>query len=372
MLTVAHVITDLKVGGAQMMLYKLLSRIDRSEFRSAVVAISSGGSLTDSFREVADVATIDYDRRGLPLASLVRLGRTLRRIRPDVVQTWMFHADLLGGVAARLATRAPVLWNIRTSALGDSRRSTRLGLRALAASSRVIPFEIVSCSVRARDVLVHAGYDARRFVIVPNGFDTERFRPRPEARAEVRRELGLGDGVRLIGLIARWHPIKDHAMFIRAAARIAAARADTFFLLCGDEVDDTNPALRALLDRSGFADRFRLLGRRDDTPRLDAALDVACSSSSTVEAFSNAIGEAMACGVPCVVTDVGDSAMIVDDTGPGDDATFADGCLALLANDDDRARRGAKARQRIEENFELARVVRMYEDLYRRVARGER
>lgn len=377
MVNVVHVITDLKVGGAQVMLHKLLSHVDRSEFRSSVISISSGGGLVDSFRSVSDVASVDFDRRGLPLMPLLRLARLLRERRPDVVQTWMYHADLLGGVAARLATSAPVLWNIRSSALGDSKRSMRVALRLLAAMSRAVPFEIVSCSVRARDVLIDIGYDRGRFVVIPNGFDVDAFQPRPEARDEVRRELGIPPEARLLGLVARWHPMKDHAMFIRAATRIAAAQDDVFFLLCGDDIDSDNAALCSIVAATGIADRFRLLGRRADVPRLTAALDIACSSSSILEGFSNAVGEAMACAVPCVATDVGDSAFLIADTGrvvaPGDDAAFAAQCLSLLSlSPEVRMRLGMSARARIEKHFEIGVVTRMYEELYRRAARRER
>lgn len=374
MLTVAHVITDLKVGGAQKMLLRLLSRIDRNEFRSAVISLFPGGALAESFRDVADVSDAGYER-GLPFASILRVARTLRRIKPDVVQTWMFHADLMGGVAARLGTRAPVLWNIRSSGLGDDSRSTRMGLRALAGLSRVVPAGIVSCSSRGRDVLVDAGYDARRFVIVPNGFETEVFKPDPQARTEIRRELSLSSDAVLIGLVARWHPVKDHAMFIRAAKRIAGARADVHFVLCGDDIHESNEALRAKVEETGCRERFHLLGRRDDTPRVTAALDVACSTSAA-EAFSNSVGEAMACGVPCVVTDVGDSVMIIGDTGravpSGDDQAFAGSCLNLLNDEEMRANLGRRARSRIEHHFDVSSITRMYEDLYRRVAQDRR
>ncbi len=377
MLNVVHIITTLETGGAQMMLLKLLQRMDRNEFTSDVVSLGPPGALTNSVAAVSRRVESMNIRPGMDaLGAISRLGRYLRQIRPDVVQTWLYHADLLGGIAARLATTAPVLWNIRTSSLGEPSVTNRIVFRLMAGLSRIVPFEIVSCSLRARDTLIDLGYDRGRFVIVPNGFDVSAFKPDPAARIGVRRELGIPDAALLVGLVARWHPVKDHATFVRAAKRIVSSRADAYFLLCGDEVTSDNVALREMVNETGAADRFRLLGRRVDVARLTAALDAACSSSSS-EAFSNSIGEAMASGVPVVATDVGDSATLVADTGlvvgPRDEAALAGAILSLLLLPPERrADLGTRARQRIEGNFEIGVVARRYQDLYRRVARRER
>jgi glycosyltransferase involved in cell wall biosynthesis len=204
--------------------------------------------------------------------------------------------------------------------------------------------------------------------LIPNGFDPESFRPDPAARLAVRRELGLTEDAVIIGLVARWDPLKGHSTFVEAASLLAREYDHIYFVLIGRGMEWDTRGLAALVNAAGLQDRVMLLGERDDMPRLNAAFDIACSSSIT-EGFPNAIGEAMACGVPCVVTDVGDAAAIVGDTGravpAGDAIAFAMACKELITlGPDGRRDLGRKGRARVTEKYELKAVVKMYEDLY--------
>jgi glycosyltransferase involved in cell wall biosynthesis len=204
--------------------------------------------------------------------------------------------------------------------------------------------------------------------LIPNGFDAESFRPDYSARLAVRRELGLTEDALIIGLVARWDPLKDHATFVDAASFLAREYDNIYFVLIGRGIEWDTLGLAALVRAAGLQDRMILLGERDDMPRLNAAFDVACSSSLT-EGFPNTIGEAMACGVPCVVTDVGDAAAIVGNTGlavpAGDAVAFAKACKELIALGP-KARRefGRKGRERIINKYALPTIVKQYEDLY--------
>lgn len=373
---VVHVITGLGVGGAEVMLARLLSGMNRDRFRSSVVSLTELGAIGEEIRhEGIPVHTLGM-RPGLPdPGALARLIRLLQRERPDVVQTWLYHADLLGGVAARLAGNLPVAWGIHSSNLepGIVKRSTILTARACARLSPWLPGAIVCCSEATRRAHAALGYSAEKLVVIPNGFDLDRFRPDPDARLAVRRELGLPDGAPVIGLLARFHPQKGHRVFVEAAALLHAHRPDAHFLLAGDGVTIENPELTGWIDAAGLHGRCHLLGRRGDVARLHASLDLATSSSVAVEAFSLVVGEAMACGVPCAVTDVGDSALLVGETGrvvPADDPVALAGALADLLGLDPAARAelGRWARQRIADHFSLPRIVRRYEDLYERLA----
>jgi glycosyltransferase involved in cell wall biosynthesis len=212
------------------------------------------------------------------------------------------------------------------------------------------------------------GYRADRRRVIPNGFDCKWFRPDAEARASVRDELGVGEKTPLIGLIGRYHPMKDHANFLTAASLLLKQVSAAHFLLAGVDIDTSNKELSTKISALGLQGRVHLLGERQDIPRLTAALDIA-SSSSFVEAFSNVIGEAMACGVPCVVTDVGDSAWIVGDTGrvvpPRDPLALCGAWRELLQmGQGPRAALGERARARIVRDFSLDQSVRLYEELY--------
>jgi glycosyltransferase involved in cell wall biosynthesis len=378
LLRVAHIITGLEVGGAERMLQKVVAHLDRDAFRSDVISLAPPGPLADAVAAVSDrLEFLGMRPRVTDVAKLARLRRLLREWQPDVVQTWMYHANLAGGLAARLSVRAPVIWNIVASGYSYSERRRAQVVprivRLSAAASRFIPSRTVYCSRRAIGFHHDLGFSKKGVEFIPTAFDVETFRPDPDARRSVRRELQLDDDARLVGLVARFHPIKNHDLFLTAARAIADQRSDTHFVLCGDGLTPDNAAVMDIVRRHGVADRCHLLGRRTDMPRITAALDLACSSSFG-EGFPNTLGEAMACGVPCVATDVGDSAYLIDDTGmvvPRDDASaFANACLELLGDPARRTRLGAAARQRIEEQFEIGAIARQYERLYRDAVKG--
>jgi len=291
----------------------------------------------------------------------------------------MYHADLIGGVAAKLAGGIPVAWGIRHSHFSDhgSRRLTIHTMKMCARLSRWLPTRIVCCSEASQQVHTALGYAAEKMLVIPNGFDMSAFKPNPEARESVRNELDIPEETPVIGLINRYHPQKDHLNFIRAAALLLAKAPNVYFLLCGDDIDWANPQLARWIKEAGIAGRCRLLGTRNDIPRLTAALDIAACSSSYGEGFPNVIGEAMSCGVPCAVTDVGDSALIVGQTGrvvpPQNPEELADAFAELVElGSEGRALLGVAARCRIKEHFDLPNIVERYQNLYQELADGVR
>jgi glycosyltransferase involved in cell wall biosynthesis len=277
-------------------------------------------------------------------------------------------------VAARLAGRAPVVWGIRNSNLDllQSKRSTRWTVRTCAFLSNRLPQRIVSCSETARRIHIGLGYRADKMVVIPNGFDLELFHPDLSARIELRKELGIPQSIPVIGLVGRFDPQKDHQNFIQAAAILAERFPETYYILCGDGISLENPLLASWINSSGLGKYFHLLGRREDIPRVTAALDLACSSSAYGEAFSNVLGEAMACEVPCVATDVGDSAYIIAETGrvvpPHDPQALANAMIDLLAlAPGQRFALGVAARQRLEKYFEIHAITKSFEQLYQQI-----
>lgn len=368
---VLYIITGLSTGGAETMLLKLLERIDRRRYVPMVVSLTTLGEIGPR------IAALGIPVQALGMAPafpspirLLRLIRLIRRIRPDIIHTWMYHADLLGGLAARLAGVKAVAWCIRNSNLDRDKTSftTRAVVGACAPLSKWLPSKILTCSENARDVHVACGYAAKKMVLVPNGFDLTRFKPDEQARKKIRAELGLDEATPLVGLIGRFDPQKNHAGFIEAAGLLHRQMPQVHFVLAGKGVDQDNPALKLTMNSAGVAANIHLLGLRSDIPALMAALDV-LASSSYGEAFPNVLGEAMACGVPCVVTDVGDSAFIIGDTGivvaSGDMVGLAAGLEDLLALlPQERAALGERARARVAEYFEIGAVVRRYEDFY--------
>ena len=375
-LRVHHIITGLPVGGAQTMLGQLLACGDPARLDQRVISLGGLGALGADLRaNGVVVAALDMRRGPAGAIDAARLAGWLRRDKPDLVQTWLYHADLIGGLAARLAGCRHLVWNIRHTDLrpGSDKRSTILVARACAAVSGWLPERIVCNSETALRTHVALGYPPDKFIIIPNGIDAARFRPDPAAYAAVRRELGVASETPLIGLVGRFHPQKDHRGFLRAAAMLVERHERVRFLLCGGNVTPDNARLGEWIVEHGLGDRVHLLGVRQDMPRLTAALDVATSSSSHGEAFGNVIVEAMACGVPCVVTDVGDSGAIVGATGrlvaPAEPVALAQAWAELLAaGPEERAALGAAARRRAIEHYAIEGVVERYQTLYEEIA----
>jgi len=286
----------------------------------------------------------------------------------------MYHADLLGGLAARLAGIRSIIWSIRHGNLDSdkNKHSTLAVVQACALLSEWVPVRILSNSEKARRVHIARGYDERKMKVIPNGFDLSQFKPDGMAKTSVRRELEIPVESPVVGLIGRYHAQKNIAGFFEAASHLRARIPKVFFLLAGEGLDPSNPAVARALEHAGLRESTRLLGVRTDIPRLMASLDCLALSSSG-EAFPNVVGEAMACGVPCAVTDAGDSAFIVGDTGrvvaAGDMRALATVLENLLSLPEDaRMQLGARARERITAHFEIGRIVKEYERLYDQLA----
>ncbi len=376
MIRVCHIITGTDMGGAEMMLSKLTAQHDRSRFEVQVISLLPIGVIGERIAASGIPVLTANMGRGVPSPAAIRaVTLQLKKFRPDVVQTWMYHADLIGGMAAKQAGVAAIAWNIRNSTLDrqTSKRSTLIVVRLCALMSRRIPRKIVCCSHVAQQVHTAIGYDAKRMQIIPNGFDLSQFRPNPKARATVRAELGLDDTTPIIGLVARFDPQKDHANFVAAAALLHRELPFVHFVLCGDQITGENAELMGWIRAVGLESQFHLLGRRSNMPDVTAAFDIAASSSSYGEAFPNILGEAMACGVPCVTTDVGDSRLIIGDTGicvpPKQPQTLAQAWHSLLTETAEQKRaRSIAARERVQAEFNLPDIARRYEALYEMLA----
>lgn len=367
---VTHIITALRAEGAQMMLYKLLSRTDRKRFDSAVISLSDEGAMGEKFATLnVPVYTIGMRPSRPTPAGVWRLIRKVRELRPDVIQGWMYHGNLAAQLTGAL-TGAPVVWNIRGShySLRDEKPLTAATIW-ISAKLSGLPVRIISNSAAsARGHEEKLGYPSDKGVLIPNGFDTEAFAPSAEARSSLRAEIGLDENAIIIGLLARYHPVKDHASFLCAASLIAKRYEGVHFVLAGKDIDSSNTELCRIIEEAKLSRRVHLLGERQDINRLAAALDIA-SLSSLSEGFPNVVGEAMACGIPCVVTNVGDAAFVVANNGrivpPGDSRAMAEAWRELIEMcDEDRLELGRQARQRVVENFSLGAIARQYEALY--------
>lgn len=368
---VLHVISGLGVGGAEMALYRLVANAQGSCYTHTVVALTSGGAMEDRLRN-AGIELTTFDFKTAPITHFFNLLLLMRRSRPDIVQTWMYHADMFGGVAARLSGNRNIIWGIRTSDLtAGSAQFTSVVRKACAFLSRWVPHTIVCVAEAARCSHVHDGYDARRMVVVPNGFDLSRLVADGESRSALRERCGFRQDDIVVGTVGRFNVSKDQANFVRAAGILARRHTNLRFLMVGRGLDVNNTELMRWVSETGFPERFLLLGERADVPVCLAAMDVFCLSSRN-EGFPNVVGEAMAMGLPCVVTDVGDAALLVADTGvvvPKEDSdALARGIGTLLAMTPEARRKlGLQARERIHAEFTVERTRERFEALYQRL-----
>lgn len=363
---IVHIISGLNDGGAEAVLYRLCS--NDSAAQHYVVSLMDEGKYGSLLRAAGvPVFCLGMPRGRVAPGGLWQLWQLLRRIRPQAVQTWMYHADLIGGVIARLAGVKQIFWGIRHTTLDaeKSRRSTILAARLCARISSRVPSAIICCAQKALEVHRELGYASEKLQIIPNGYDLACFRTNENARVRLRTEWNTGSRW-LIGMVGRFDPLKDHENLLNALTIIKSYGVDFCCVLVGRGLDLDNTRLIAWLTERNLISEVKLLGQRTDVPDVMNALDMHVLSSSS-EAFPNVVAEAMACGTPAVVTDVGDAAVIVGETGwvvpPKDPEALASALLQTHAAMRDKIAwqvRCAAARQRVEDHFSLDRMIKNY------------
>lgn len=343
---------------------------------TAVVSLTSLGVIGESLRAGGVRVHILGMSSALsfPL-TLLRLTKLIRQYQPTIVQTWMYHADFLGGLAARLAGCRNVVWGIRITSVPLRNPMTVFVMKICALLSYCIPCKIVCVAEAARREHIRYGYDASRMVVVHNGFDFTAYARANEQRAVVRDSCNFSKDDLVVGWVGRFHPDKGQDNFVKAAAIVSHRHAEVKYLLVGRNCDVSNSKLMGWLNKNNLKDRFALLGERDDVPACLAAMDVFCMPSRN-EGFPNGLGEAMAIGLPCVVTDVGDAGLLVGDTAvlvPAQDAqALASGLLNVISLPPAlRIQIGLCSKTRVMKEFSIARAKASFDDVYRDILRDE-
>ena len=354
------------------MLYRLVSRSASTPgYEHCVISLSDRGTYgCDLSRSGVPVFCLNMNDRRPGLHKLAALYLILRRIRPHILQTWMYHADLMGLMIGKLLPGAPkVIWNIRCSNmdLEQYAYTTRLVFHLLILLSR-FRYAAVANSIAGRDYHIRSGYRPDRWVVIPNGFDLERFKPDSRARASFRYGQCISETAFVIGMVARYDPMKGHGIVIDAAWKLFQTFPDVSLVLAGEGLDYQNDGLRNAIVDKNLDKRVILIGKRDDIHKIFPAFDIS-TLASVGEGFPNVLGESMACGVPCVSTDVGDASHIIGDTGlvvpPGDADALARAWGRMISlPSEKRHEMGRRARKRIKDNYSLSTIVRKYEEFY--------
>lgn len=371
---VLHVITGLNRGGAETMLCKLLTQDQGLQRPLAVVSMTDRGLIADEL-EAAGIPVHVLGAHRNMAATLPRLRRILRSIRPNIVHAWMYHACAATTIATLgMRPQPKLVWGIRHTPNRVAKE--RLRTRATIALCRWLSSRADSVLYNAcKSKAVHEalGYSSSHSHVIPNGFDAERFSPDRDTALRTREMLSVSESDVVIGTVSRDHPVKGIDTLIDAATKLVTHTSRLVFVLIGRGFTPENTHLRDTLLARGIASSFRLLGERSDIPAILRGLDIFVLPSRS-EAFPNALGEAMLCGIPCVATDVGDVAAILNSYGvlvPSDDAqTLADG-ISSLVEMDERLRRdlGRESRAWIQREFALSSITQQYRELYEMLVR---
>jgi len=369
---IVHIITGLNNGGAEAVLYRL-STADRANKHIIVSLIDEGkyGSLLRESR--VDVYTLNFSSRRLNLSKMFHLYKLIKKLNPDIVQTWMYHSDLIGGCIARLAGVKNIFWNIRHSNLDKekSKFTTRLIAKICAWLSPFVPKKIVCCAEEAKEVHEKQGYQSSKLVVIPNGYDHTHYYYDKGMRQKFRAELSIDDNCFLIGMVARYVPEKDHINLFNAISLFIKKTHKNFKLcLVGKGLNSNNQELVKLITDLKLEEYLILLDQRSDISKVMNGIDIHVLSSST-EGFPNVVAEAMACGTPCISTDVGDASLIIGDLGwlvPKQDSLAL--TMAILdameqrVNEKDWQNRRVQCEQKIKGEYSLDSMVRRYENIW--------
>ena len=370
---VLHIISGLGTGGAEMMLYKLLRNISKTKVESAVICLGRAGFIEKRITDL-DVPLICLGfgtKSRKTFVQLLQFIRFTRWFRPKVIQGWMYHGNLAAIFASILIyPRSSVVWNVRQSlqSLSNEKLSTRWAISITTFLSKCTK-KIIYNSREGKVQHEKLGYSIRRGCVIPNGFDLGEWRPDASIRREVRREFGIPEEIFLVGHIGRYHPKKDHASLFEALTIVSENDNNIRFLLVGRDIGYDNPEIGKIAGSDGLRGRCLLLGERQDIERIMKALDILVISSAWGEGFPNVLGEAMASGLCCVSTDVGESSIILGQAGivvpPGDIRNLAKAITdTVMLPREKKLARGRQARARIAEYYSIGAVSSLYEEVY--------
>lgn len=366
MVKVVHVIISLEVGGAERMLERLVRESSKnSSIEQTIITLKQEGGIGRELQQEG-FKVVSMGMRSLFGAPIIlfKLIQHFKRCRPDAVYTWMYHADLIGGLAAFFVRVKNIIWGIRNSEIPQQAFSlTHFIIKICSILSFYIPHKIVCCAEAAKLSHIKLGFCAEKMVVIPNGYDLNSFEPSFDLRRRVRRDLGLLESDLVVGVIGRFDPLKDFNNFVQAAGLVLRDFDSVKFLMVGKGIDKGNTELNVWIKETRHPDNFILIGIANPHDLL-AAMDLYCLSSKA-EGFPNVVAEAMAMRIPCVVTDVGDAARIVGETGvvvePMDAHALYKGLKSLLSLDKyNRQALGDSARQSVENKYDIREVQKKF------------
>lgn len=363
-----HVIVGLEVGGAELMLSRLVDECSKNfDCQQTVISLKAAGNLGDEIEKtMSGVDVISLNMNSMLSFPLVfyKLVRVFKLLRPQVVYTWMYHSDLVGGIAAYICGIRNICWGIRCTEIPQSSVSvTALIIKICAFLSYYIPRNIICCADSAKQTHIALGYCEEKMAVIPNGYDLKLFNPSDALKLKVKSDIGLNEDVRIVGFVGRFDELKDAPNFIRAAAIVSQSISRICFIMIGRGIDGHNEKLVSLISNLALEDKVILFGERQPHD-FYAAMDCFCLSSKS-EGFPNVVAEAMAMRTPCVVTNVGDAAIIVSGHGrvvpPQNSEALAKALIDILMVSKEKLDAlGNDARTSIESRYDIKVIAKKY------------
>ena len=374
---VLHIIAGLGNGGAEGVLYRLTTA-DKNNKHIVVSMMDKGVYGERLEKEGIEIFCLDMKRGKITLKGIMKLYSIVRAVCPDVVQTWMYHADLIGGLVSRIAGCQNIFWGIR-GPYNKERTilSTKIVIWLCAIFSRVIPKKIISNSQHAIEAHLQTGYSKKRFECIPNGYSIEEY-PIDSPESElIRKEIDVDDNQIVLGMVARFDPYKDHESLFKALYLLSQKQLNLICLLVGTGMEKTNQAVLDMVEKYSVDKIVKLMGPRYDIPYVMGAID-AHVLSSAAESFPNVVAEAMLCGTPCITTDVGDAARIVGDNGwvvpasdPNKMAEAIEKAVSLMRDTDKWNQRKLQCRDRIVNTYSLEKMIDSYVRIWSKAANAK-
>ena len=369
---ILHIITGLGDGGAEHTLYKIC----KYDLKNKHIVISLKGR--DKYFTLLNKIGIKVFCFNFKYFSIIKfffLVNTIRKLKPDITQTWLIHADLVGGIASFLAGNKKIIWNIRYSnfELGKAKLMTILIIKFLSKLSYLIPRKIVIVSKKAINIFEKLGYNKNNFIFIPNGYDLLSLKQDGEKRKVFIAKNNLENKKFIIGNVARYDPKKDHLNLLNALSILKNKKIKFFCVLAGNNIDRRNLKLMKEINKLKLARYIKLLGQKNNILEVMNGIDVYVQSSSFGEGFPNVVAEAMACKTPCVVTDVGDASLIVGNTGwivpPNNPIHMANALEKSFyeISSTKWSQRCIKARSKISNKFDISIMIKKYNKLWTRV-----
>ena len=369
---VVHIITGLGDGGAEHTLFKICKYDILNQH--VVISLKDSGKYYSLLKKLG-IKVYFLNFKFYSIKKFIFLIKLLKYSKPDIVQTWLVHADFLGSIAAKLAGIKNILWNIRYSniEIGKAKLTTILIIKVLAILSYLIPKFIITVSKKAKKIYELEGYNEKIIKFIPNGYDLSILKINKYQKINFKKRFKIKKKIPVIGKVARYDPQKDHLNLLNALSLVRLKNKNFFCVLIGSNIDKKNISLMSDIKRLKLSNHIKLLGQSDNISLMMNGLDLHVLSSSYGEGFPNVVAESMACGTPCIVTDVGDSAFVVGKTGwvvaPKSSAKLAKAIESALyeKNTIKWNKRCNKARLRVKENFSIGKMINLYNKVWNKV-----